>query len=293
MMESYISPRVLWAALLGLLLLVASGCPAENMRVTKDIPYADSGNADPNLVSLDVYAPESGADCPVVIYVHGGGRRRGDKSNVNAKPGRFTAEGYVFVSLNYRLSPDVVHPVHVQDVANAIAWVHENIASHGGDAGKLFLLGHSAGAYLVALVGVDERYLQNAGKDLNILTGVVPLDTAAYDIPLRLWLSGSGMQDLIANAFGTDPEVHADASPVTHVAPEKDIPDFLLVYVASREIARIEAEGFEERLNEANVPVEVYPAEGKNHMTLNRELGLPDDPPTDKVLEFFNALLAN
>jgi arylformamidase len=180
----------------------------------------------------------------------------------------------------------------VQDVAKAIGWVHDNIAAYGGDPGKLFLIGHSAGAHLVALVGVDERYLQNAGKDLNILTGVVPLDTAAYDIPLRLWLSGSGMQDLIANAFGTDPEVHSDASPITHVAPEKGIPDFLLVYVASREIARIEAGGFEEKLNEANVPVEVYPAEGKNHMTLNRELGLPNDPPTQKVLDFFAGLLA-
>jgi len=260
------------------------------MRVSTDIPYADPGETDPNLVSLDIYAPISGSGYPVVMYVHGGGWHRGDKSAVHAKPGRFAAEGYVFVSVNYRLSPDVMHPVHVQDAANAIAWVHDNIGAYGGDASRLFVMGHSAGAHLVALAGVDERYLRSAGKDLSILSGVVALDTAAYDIPARLRLPGPAMTALLHNAFGTDTAVHADASPINHVAPDKDILPFLLVYVASRDVARDQSEAFAETLTRANVPAEVYPAKDKTHMTLNRELGQPGDLPTKIVLDFLAAL---
>ncbi len=290
-MHSRFSPRFVLSVLVGILFsLTACGCPAESMRITRDLLYADAGGTAPNLLSLDIYAPTSGSGYPVVMYVHGGGWHRGDKSAVHAKPGRFTAEGYVFVSVNYRLSPDVMHPDHVQDVANAIAWVHDSIGAYGGDASKLFLMGHSAGAHLVALAGVDERYLRSAGKDLGILSGVVPLDTTAYDIPARLRLPGPAMTTLLHNAFGTDPAVHFDASPINHVAPNKDIPPFLLVYVASRDIARGQTEAFAETLTRANVPAEVYPAKDKTHMSLNREFGQPDDPPTKIVLDFLKAL---
>lgn len=114
-----------------------------------------------------------------MIFVHGGGWRRGDKSAVVRKAAFFTGDGWLFVSVNYRLVPEGRHPTNVQDVANALAWVHNHSAEVGGDPDAICLMGHSAGAHLASLVATDERYLENAGHSLGILNGVIALDTQA------------------------------------------------------------------------------------------------------------------
>lgn len=149
---------------------------------TLNVPYASVAGVDPNLLALDIHAPKDAKTAPVVMYVHGGYWKAGDKAQKGHLPEFFCQRGHVFVSVNYRLAPAVKHPVLIQDVARAVAWVHEHIAEHGGDAAQLFLTGHSAGAQLVALLGTDAKRLGEHGKPLSILRGVIPLDSAAMDL---------------------------------------------------------------------------------------------------------------
>jgi acetyl esterase/lipase len=130
------------------------------MTTNKNIPYIVIAGVDPNLLSLDVYAPAKAKDLPVVLMIHGGGWANGDKANRDVgtnKARYFTAQGYVYVSINYRLSPAVQHPTHIEDVASAVSWVLENIATYGGDPARLTLMGHSAGAHLLLVSAPDWR----------------------------------------------------------------------------------------------------------------------------------------
>jgi arylformamidase len=118
--------------------------------------------------------------------VHGGGYVIGDKANqMRYKIDLFNTQGWILVSVNYRLSrPDkgaAQFPDHFMDVAAAVAWVHEHIDEYGGDPSRIALLGHSAGADIVANVGVNPAYLQTYGLNLNALTCLAPLDTEGFD----------------------------------------------------------------------------------------------------------------
>src|SRR5262245_29876198 len=155
-------------------LVVLAVTPAARAQdVKRDIPYADP--AEKRQV-LDVYSPRDAKDLPVVFWIHGGGWQTGDKKDVQLKPQAFNDKGFVFVSTNYRLLPDVDMGTIVRDVAKAVRWVHDHIAGHGGDPHRLFVMGHSAGAQLAALVCTDDRYLKAEGLSLAIIKGSVPVD---------------------------------------------------------------------------------------------------------------------
>ena len=92
-------------------------------------------------------------------------------------------KGFVFVSTNYRLLPNVDMATIVRDIAKSIHWVHDHIAEYGGDPKRLFVMGHSAGAQLAALICTDDRYLKAEGLSLAITKGCVPVDGDTYDVP--------------------------------------------------------------------------------------------------------------
>jgi len=261
----------------------------QGQAVYRDIVYLDAPDADPKLNALDIYLPVGASNAPVLVFVHGGGWTQGDKSAVDSKPEAFNASGYVFVSINYRLAPAVQHPVYVQDVAAAIAWAYNHIASYGGNPQQIFLLGHSAGAQLVALAATDETRLQAYGLDLSVIKGVVPLDGAGYDIPTRINSPNRGVEEAYEEAFGTDPAVWADASPLYHVAAGKNIPPFLLIYAGTREEARTQAEALAAALEEAGVNAVLFHVPEKNHMTVNRGLA-EGDYVFEKIVDFFASL---
>src|SRR6202008_2642185 len=112
--------------------------------------------------------------------IHGGGWQTGDKSSVQNKPQAFLENQFVFVSTNYRLLPAVDMETNSRDIAKSIHWVHDDIAEHGGDPQRLFVMGHSAGAQLAALVCIDDRYLKAEGLSLDIIKGGVPVDGDTY-----------------------------------------------------------------------------------------------------------------
>jgi acetyl esterase/lipase len=261
-----------------------------NMRITRDLVYRTPPPSDPKLTSLDLYRPLEGDDLPVMIFVHGGSWRAGDKGWDGSKPGYFTSQGYVFASINYRLSPEVQHPVHAQDVAHAIAWLHEHIAEYSGDPDRMFVLGHSSGAHLAALVATDERYLEEAGADLSVIKGVIVLDGGGYDIPNMVDSGELFSKGRYARAFSEDKRVWVDASPITHAEAGKGIPPFLLVHAWKRNASREQAEALASALREAGVRAELYHQPNKNHITINSDIGKEGDETTARIMQFLDSI---
>jgi len=253
-------------------------------KVDRDITYSESGG---ERTKLDVYAPGEGENHPVVVWVHGGGWRRGNKSLVGEKPRGFNDQGYVLVCVNYRLPPGATYKEEAEDVARAVRWVRDHAKEHGGDPNRIALGGHSAGAHLAALVATDGRYLEKAGMKLADLSGVILLDGAAYDVPRQIEQARlPALRSLYVNAFTEDEAAQRDASPVSHVAKGKGIPPFLILHVARRFDSREQANELAAKLRDAGARARVVAAEGKTHATINRELGKPGDAPTREVFAF-------
>lgn len=203
-------------------LFLSNGATAQ--RLTPDIRYVENGH---KRHVLDIYIPEdaAGKSLPVMFWIHGGGWQAGDKSDVALKPKALTERGFVFVSTNYRLLPEVEMDKLIGDVARSVGWVHRNIARYGGDPTRIFVGGHSAGAQLAALICIDGRYLKKEGMSLDVLKGCVPVDGDTYDIP-KIIMTAEHRQALYGGKmftfghrqkFGNDPEKHVDLSAVTHV----------------------------------------------------------------------------
>lgn len=275
------------------LALLGAGAAARGQDKIADIPYLDDGHA---RHVLDVYTPSAPAagPRPVMVWIHGGGWQRGDKSVVGLKPQVLTDRGFVFVSTNYRLLPEVTMEELIGDVAAAIGWVHRHIAAHGGDPQRIVIGGHSAGAQLAALLCTDDRYLRKEGVPFTALRGCIPVDGDTFDIP-KIILTAEHRHALYGNPmptfshrqkFGNDPRKHVDFSAVTHVAKGKHIPPFLILYFSGNPETLAQAHRLESVLRAADVPARAVGKGDTNHFLLNEELGRPDDPVTAEFLAF-------
>jgi acetyl esterase/lipase len=260
---------------------------ADEPKVQRGLPYAEPKN---ERQLLDVYAPTEGKDHPVVVWIHGGGWKRGDKGDVHNKPKAFVERGFVLVSINYRFVPNVTVKEIAGDVAKAIRWTHEHAKDFGGDARTIIVMGHSAGAQLAALVCTDDRYLKAEGLPLAIIKACVPVDGDTYDVPMQIKTVEEKRAKSYRMTFG-DEESQQGLSAVTHVAKGKDIPPFLILHVADHPETRAQSQRLVKVLQGAGVPAKAYPAEGKTHTTINNDLGLADDRPTQEMFAFLSAVL--
>lgn len=269
------------------LVLLATPLLAAEPKVHRDLAYAEPKN---ERHTLDVYAPAEGKDHPIIVWIHGGGWRNGDKGNVQAKPQAFVDKGFIFVSVNYRFVPQVTVKEMTADIAKAIKWVHDHAANNGGDPDSIFVAGHSAGAHLAALVCTDDRYLKAEGLSLANIKGCIPVDTAAYDVPKQVAGVGGQRAATYTSVFGSDEKSQKDFSPITYVAKDTSIPAFCLLHVADRPYSTAQSKAFAKALQDVGVDATVVPGEGKNHGTINRDLGVEGDKPTKAVLEFLERL---
>lgn len=276
-------------------LLLASVAQAQNL--TSNVAYANPAH---QLQVLDVYSPDGAKNLPVVFWIHGGGWQGGDKTDVQVKPRVFAAHGFVFVSTNYRMLPQVEMDVLIRDVAKSLGWVHQNISGYGGDPKRIFVMGHSAGAQLAALLCTDERYLKAEGVPFDVLKGCVPVDGDTYDVPaiimaveVRQAVHGLPLPTPgHRGKFGNDPKKHVDLSAVTHVAKGKGIPPFLLLHVAGQPDTTAQAMRLANVLQKAEVAAKVFGARETTHIRLNADIGLPDDPATKELFQFLGPLVA-
>ncbi|MEM9017095.1 MAG: carboxylesterase family protein [Verrucomicrobiota bacterium] len=258
--------------------------------------YHEVEGVDPNLLSLDFYVPnDDKTDRPVMIMIHGGGWRGGDKGSpamAGAKRNHFVENGYIYCSINYRLSPrdngedGVAHPTHVEDCAKAIAWIHDHIAEHGGDPENMHLMGHSAGGHLAALVVTNERFLEAEGKDLSIIKTNAMLDPAAVDVLGYLeHTRGGGMGHSYHHVFGEDNSTLTDASPFAHVEPDKSIPQTILFYAGDRMNLNLFGPKFTGALTEVGIPSTSVDMISLDHGQMNSHIGMIGDPMTELIMK--------
>lgn len=275
-------------AALGALAATPSAFAQETAPLT--VRYAKTFGVAADLQSLDLYGGTPGRKRPIMAFIHGGGWAFGDKANIphgRDKAGWFVPHGFVFASLNYRLSPAAKHPAHVQDIGAAIAWLHDNAASFGGDPDRLYVMGHSAGAHLAALAATDERRLAAHNLPLTTIKGVIPLDGAGYDLTIeapKVIRTRLVLGKYYRDAFGTDPKEWADASPASHVAPGKGIAPFLLVHTV-RADAATQSRALADALRKAGVNAETLLTPHQSHAELNRQFGRPGDMVTARVMD--------
>jgi arylformamidase len=278
------------------LFIVALAIGARGQEVQSNIRYVDGGH---ERHVLDVYAPKGAKNLPVVFWIHGGGWQTGDKTSVQLKPQAFTEKGFIFVSTNYRLLPEVDMGSIIRDIAKSIHWVHDHIAEYGGDSKRLLVMGHSAGAQLAAIVSIDERYLKAEGLPLTIIKVCVPVDGDTYDVPAiietaetRKRVHGQPQAKFgHREKFGNDQEKHRDFSAVYHVASGKGIPPFFILHVADHPDTTAQAQRLAAALKDADVPVKIFGGRETTHNKINADLGRPDDGATKALFEFLADVL--
>jgi acetyl esterase/lipase len=178
---------------------------------------------------LDVYVPESAArePRPVVVFWHGGRWRFGDKADYRFVGAALAESGYVTVVANYRHYPQVKMPGFLSDAAQAALWAAAHSKEYGGDPERLYLMGHSAGAHLAALVTLDPRFFAAAGQSAPHIAGVIGL-SGPYDF---LPLLEPDVQDM----FGPPP-IYPESQPINFV--RGDAPPMLLVHGLKDETVR-------------------------------------------------------
>ena len=157
--------------------------PESGFKVTQDIAFGASARD-----KLDVYRPADATSTtalkPVVVFFYGGAWDSGDKGGYLFVAEALTSRGFVVVIPDYRLYPEITFPAYMDDAALAVKWAFDNIAQHGGNPDKLFVMGHSAGAQLAALVAYDGTYLDRVGIDKRRIRGVVSLAGPLDFLPL-------------------------------------------------------------------------------------------------------------
>jgi acetyl esterase/lipase len=151
-------------------LMAAFGAMAADYKFERDVQYRSDDDYAKKMCKVDIAIPKGAKDAPVIIWFHGGGLTGGGKHI----PYEIMRDGVVCVGVGYRFSPHVSVDQIVDDAACAIAWVFENIEKFGGSADKIFLSGHSAGGYLVSMVGLQKSYLEKYGIDANRVKGIIP-----------------------------------------------------------------------------------------------------------------------
>lgn len=236
--------------------------------------------------AMDIYLPPHPDHAPVIVMVHGGGWQIGDKNMaavVENKVKHWLPKGYIFVSIDYRMLPEARVDVQAQDVASAVTYVQRHASDWGGDGNKLILMGHSAGAHLVALLSADPSRVRSAGG--HNWSGTVVLDSAAYDV-------GSVMNQkhpqLYDDAFGSDPANWASVSPAQHIGPDA-VPMMLVCALKRPDDSCGQSRDFAARLKKAGQAAPVV-EENLKHGEVNSQLGLPGEY-TNKVDTFMTAHL--
>ncbi len=226
--------------------------PRRGVRVLSDLAYGPGPRQ-----ALDIYAP-AGGPAPVVVFFYGGGWEEGERAMYRFAAAALAARGVLTVVPDYRLYPEIRFPAFMEDAAAAVAWTLARIAAHGGDPRRLFLMGHSAGAQIAALLALDGRYLTAAGVAPRQVAGVIGL-AGPYDfLPLR--------SQVLKEIFG--PETSwPDSQPIGFVTPAAP-PMLLAAGTADRIVDPGNTSRLAAKLRAAGVPVEARLYRGLGHRAL-------------------------
>lgn len=267
----------------------ASGAGSQEL----DIPYVPNGG---HKQQLDLYTPDR-PGFATVLLVHGGSLETGDRKESPFPQicQAFQKAAFGCAAMSYRLFPE--HwPAQPADVAAAFAWLKASIGAHGGDPTRLFLLGHSSGARLVALVSSDETYLKEHGLSARDIAGTVVMGTILH---IEDWLKEVGGRDYVEKYFPQTDEaktyssfvVFRNAWPYYHVGAH--LPPMLILVAEAERLqppCLAHAEEFSRAAAQVGAHVKVKVLEGRTHLTAIETMPAPGDPTFSEILGFLDAI---
>jgi acetyl esterase/lipase len=259
---------------------MTAGAQTYTVRELRDVPYLQGTNYADDKDKLDLYLPEGRSNAPVIVSYYGNQLMGGDKSEDAFIGRRFASAGFVTAVVNYRLSPGVSHPAHIQDAAASFAWVKRHVAEYGGDPDRIFVIGYSAGGYLAGLLSTDRRYLAAHSLSPRDIRGVVPV-SAFY------WVERRGVApDRDKSVWGTSRDVWIDASPAHHL--EAGAPPMLILYADQDEDWRrqqnVEVAAAMKATGYANI--EIAMIENRTHATIWTHIGHEGDETAERIIRF-------
>jgi len=283
-----------WTLAAGALLpvVVITGLSAQ--RVERNIPYRPNASAEQH---LDLYAPAGAAQAPVVLFIHGGsleeaGERRSSPMYAPVCPG-LVARAIVCATLDYRLAPSFQWPAMPEDVAAAVRWLEDSVASRGGDPHRIVLVGHSSGCFLAALVALDSIYLSQSGLKTDAIAGVVamgctlaPWDTAGKGVNPETLAQRFARDDTDRPLYGTL-AWRLRANPTAWVGPAAP-PFLVLVAESERFFPSLLEEGahFVCRMRELERSADIRILPGRRHITTTTGFADLADPVANLVADF-------
>lgn len=280
-----VSMRCLWLATVVLAALALPALAEQTTgpvpKVITDIAYRTDSQPksyEAERCKLDLYLPAGKTGFPTLVWLHGGGITAGrkDDEKQQAIGQNFARHGIALVSINYRLSPKAKFPAYVEDTAAAFAWVKKHIADHGGNPQQVFLGGHSAGAYLSYLVGLDSSFLRGTGYEPRDIAGLVPVTGQTLTHFTVRKERGIPQSQLLADAAAPLYHAHAEAPPMLILYAEKDMA-----------LRAEENELLAAALREAHAKkVEIHKIKGANHGSVGHNLALPEDEGFQYVKAF-------
>ncbi len=262
----------------GLQLLNATVAHRGYVRTT-DISYG----RDPRQ-KLDVYLPKKmSPNAKVVIFFYGGSWREGSKTDYRFVAQALTSRGLIVVLPDYRLYPQVTFPAFVADGASAVRWVRDNISTYGGDTNQLYLMGHSAGSHIAALLTLDAHYLKDIGLDRNAIRATATL-SGPYDFTPNPWDRPVFGQQ--TNDTTIDPKIE----PITFV-DGKEPPMLLVQGLRDKIVAPSNAVNLAARIRQAGGEVDYITYPKRGHASVVVALAWPYQwlaPVLDDVTDFFD-----
>ena len=220
---------------------------------------------------LDVYRPAHASGAPILVMVHGGGWRRGDKAMarvIKNKVTHWVGRGWVVISVNYRLLPAATPLVQADDLSRALGFVQSRASTWGADPAKVVLMGHSAGAHLVSMLTADPTLASRHGASAWL--GTVALDSAAFDVEVIMRSRHLGLYD---QAFGADPAVWREASPF-HRLTGKLVAPMMIVCSSRRPDSCPQGQAFASKAQRLGGRVSVFPIDA-SHSEINEQVGKP------------------
>jgi len=227
---------------------------------------------------LDLYLPEGRSDFPIIVWFHGGSLTAGDKAQeTQAGIARsLAARGIGVASVNYRLSPLVSYPAYIEDAAASVAWVLDNVEDYQGSSRRVFVSGHSAGAYLASMVGLDDQYLAAHGHEPSDLAGLIPISGQMVTHATVRGERGLPGNRPIVDAAAPAYHVRSDAPPVLAIAGSEDLP-------ARPEENRY----FIAAMHAIEHPDAAYiEFDGRNHGSIVTGIPNADDPVAGVIVDF-------
>ena len=274
---------IAWSRLVAVVLLSVLALPAaaipDGVKVLRNVAYGPD-----KLQAMDVYLPPDAKAAPVILMVHGGAWRIGDKRHppvVENKVARWVPNGFIFVSVNYPMVPDSDPVEQADDIARALAAVQAAAPGWGGDPTRFILMGHSAGAHLVSLLNADPSRATRLGAKPWL--GTVSLDSGALDVPAIINHRHASLYD---EAFGDDPALWEASSPIHHLT--KGSPPWLGVCSSNRRASCETNRIYADKSAALGARAETL-GEPLSHGEINGELGKPG-AYTDAVEAFMASL---